>query len=104
MVARVKKNDSVFVLSGKDKGKKGTVLAISPKDGKVLVKDVAVVTRHVKARKQGDVAGIRKEERFIDVTRVMPMCTSCNKPCRVGSKTLEDGKRVRVCVRCKEQF
>lgn len=104
MVARVKKNDSVFVLSGKDKGKKSTVLAISPKDGKVLVKDVAVVTRHVKARKQGDVAGIRKEERFIDVTCVMPMCTSCNKPCRVGSKTLENGKRVRVCVRCKEQF
>ncbi len=104
MVARVKKNDSVFVLSGKDKGKKGTVLAISPKDGKVLVKDVAVVTRHVKVRKQGDVAGIRKEERFIDVTCVMPMCTSCNKPCRVGSKTLENGKRVRVCVRCKEQF
>lgn len=104
MVARVKKNDSVFVLSGKDKGKKGAVIAISPKDGKVMVKDVAVVTRHVKARKQGDVAGIRKEERFIDVTRVMPVCTSCNKPCRVGSKVLEDGKKVRVCVRCKEQF
>lgn len=104
MVARIKKNDSVVVLSGKDKGKKGSVLAISPKTGKVLVKDVAVATRHVKAKKQGDVAGIRKEESFIDITRVMPVCTSCNKPCRVGSKALEDGKRVRVCVRCKEIF
>lgn len=104
MVARIKKNDSVIVLSGKDKGKKGAVIAILPQKGKVLVKDVAVVTRHAKARKQGDVAGIRKEESFINITRVMPVCTSCNKPCRVGSKTLENGKRVRVCVRCKEQF
>ncbi len=104
MVARVKKNDSVVVLSGKDKGKKGAVIAILPKEGKVLVKDVAVATRHAKARKQGDIAGIRKEERFIDLCRVMPVCRSCNKPCRVGSKTLEDGKKVRVCVRCKEQF
>lgn len=104
MVARIRKNDSVVVLSGKDKGKKSSVLAISPKIGKVLVKDVAVVTRHAKARKQGDVAGIRKEESFIDITKVMPVCSSCNKPCRVGSKTLEDGKRVRVCVQCKEIF
>jgi len=104
MVARVRKNDSVVVLSGKDKGKKGSVLAIAPKIGKVLVSDVAIITRHAKAKKQGDVSGIRKEESYIDITRVMPVCTSCNKPCRVGSKALEDGKRVRVCVRCKEIF
>ncbi len=73
MKSRIKKGDSVYVLIGKDRGKKGTVIAILPKKGKVMVKDVAVVTRHVKAKKQGDTAGIRKEERFIDISNVMPV-------------------------------
>ena len=66
MVARIKKNDTVVVLSGKDKGKTGSVIEILPKKGKVMVKGVAVVTRHVKARKQGEVPGIKKEETYID--------------------------------------
>ncbi len=73
MKSRIKKGDSVYVLTGKDRGKKGSVIAILPKKGKVMVKDVAVVTRHVKAKKQGDTPGIRKEERFIDISNVMPV-------------------------------
>ncbi len=73
MNARIKKGDMVYVLTGKDKGKKGAVIAILPKKGKVMVKDVAVVTRHVKARKQGETPGIKKEERFIDISNVMPV-------------------------------
>ena len=61
MVARIKKNDTVVVLSGKDKDKNGTVIEVLPKKGKVLVKGIALKTRHVKARKQGDVPGIKKE-------------------------------------------
>lgn len=104
MVARIKKNDTVVVLTGKDKGKTGSVIEILPKKGKVVVKGVAVITRHVKARKQGDVPGIKKEESYIDEAKVMPVCTACQKPCRVNSKLLENNKRARVCGRCKEIF
>ncbi len=68
MVARIKKNDTVVVLSGKYKDKKSTVVEVLPKKGKVLVKDIAMVTRHVKARKQGETPGIRKEEQHINAS------------------------------------
>lgn len=104
MVARIKKNDTVCVISGKDKGKTGQIIAILPKKGKVVVKGVAVVTKHVKARHQGQVAGIKKEEAFIALTKVMPICSACNKPCRTGTTVLEDGQKSRNCSRCKEIF
>ncbi len=104
MVARVKKNDTVLVLSGKDKGKQGSVIAILPKKGKVMVKGVSVVTRHVKAKRAGQVAGIRKEESFIGISIIMPICSACKKPSRVNSKVLENGKKARTCNRCKEIF
>ena len=72
MKSCIKKGDSVFVLTGKDRGKKGVVIAILPKKGKVMVKDVAVVTRHVKAKKQGETSGIKREEQYIDISNVTP--------------------------------
>ncbi len=99
---RIKKKDTVVVISGKDKGKKGSVIAILPKKGKILVAGVALATRHAKARKQGEVSAIKKEEAYIGLCKVMPICPSCNKPCRVGVKVLSDGKNVRVCGKCKE--
>jgi len=104
MKTRIKKNDTVVVLSGRDKGKQGVVIALKQKKGKVLVKGVAVVTRHAKARRTGEVAGIKKEESFILLSKIMPVCGSCKKPCRVNAKKLESGKNVRVCNRCKEIF
>lgn len=104
MIARIKKNDIVQVLSGKNKGKQGTVIAILPKKGKVMVKDVAVATHHVKPRRAGEPGGIRKEERFIGVSCVMPVCSACKKPSRVNAKQLDTGKSVRECNRCKEIF
>lgn len=101
---RVKKNDNVKVLMGKDKGKESKVIVVSPKDGKVLVKGVAMVSRHAKARRQGEVAGIKKEESYIAISNVMPICTACKLPARVNVKVLEDGKRARACNRCKEIF
>jgi large subunit ribosomal protein L24 len=103
MISRVKKNDTVVVLSGKDKGKQGSVIEILPKKGKVVVKDIAIVTRHVKARKQGDVPGIKKEEGYINISKVMPICSACKNPCRANAK-LVDNRQVRVCNRCKEIF
>lgn len=104
MIARIKKNDTVEVLAGRDRGKRGTVLEVEPKKGKVLVKDVAMVTRHLKARKQGETGGIKKMEAFIDLSKVMPVCKACGKPCRVNAKLLDDGAKVRMCNRCKEVF
>ncbi len=99
---RIKKNDKVRVVSGKDKGKEGEVIAVLPKKEKIKVKGVAIVTRHKKACNQGEVSSIRKEEAFIYACKVMPICSSCKRACRVGSKALENGAQTRMCVRCKE--
>ncbi len=103
MLARVKKNDTVILLSGKDKGRQGLVLAVYPQEDQVLVKDVAVVTRHAKPTRSGQKGSIVKEERPVPLAKVMPVCSSCKKPCRVQTKMSEAGK-IRICNRCKEAF
>ncbi len=100
----VKKNDKVKILTGRDKGKEGVVLSVLPKDNKVLVQGVAVVTRHTKARRQGETSGIKKEETAIAFSNVMPICTACNTPSRTNVKILENNKKARMCNRCKEIF
>ncbi len=101
----VKAKDQVVVISGKDKGVKGKVVTAAPKTGKVVVEGVAMVTKHQKARQQGQQGGIMKKEAFIDASNVMVICPKCGKPTRVGHKIVEvtgkDGKvskkNVRVC-------
>jgi len=97
----IKKNDKVKVIAGKDKGKEGTVVQVLPETEKVLVKGIGIMTRHAKAKRQGDVAGIRKEEALINTSNVMPICTACKLPTRINVKVL-DNKRARLCNRCKE--
>ncbi len=82
MVARIKKNDTVVVLSGRDKGKKGVVIKVNPKKGKILVEGVALATKHVKPRRSGEQGGIKKEESFITLSNVMPVCAACKKASR----------------------
>ena len=101
VISRIKKNDTVKILSGKDKGKKGLVLAVFPEKNQGLVQGVAVVTKHVKARKQGQQSEIKKIESVISLARAMLICTSCHVPSRVNTKVTEDGSRVRMCNRCK---
>ncbi len=104
----VKAKDTVVVLSGKDKGKKGKVIASMPADNKVVVEGVAVVTKHQKSRAQGQPGGLIKKEAAIDASNVMVVCPKCNKPTRVAHKIVEvtakDGtvskKNVRVCKHC----
>ena len=96
----IRKDDTVIVLSGKDKGKKGKVLTVMPKDGKVIVEKVNVVSRHQKPRKQGEEGGIIKREAPIYACKVMLVCPKCDKPTRPAHKTLADGKKVRVCKKC----
>ena len=95
----IKKNDTVIVLSGKDKGKKGKVLAAMPKENKVVVEGVNVATCHTKPRKQGETGGIVKKETPIRACKVALYCDKCGKGVRVGFK-VEDGKKTRICRKC----
>lgn len=95
----VKTGDTVYVVSGKDKGKTGKVLAVAPKEGKVIVEGINIVTKHVKPRKQGEAGGIIKAEGAMYASKVMLYCTKCNKPTRVGHKGTGD-KKERVCKHC----
>jgi len=104
VINRIKKNDLVAVISGKDRGKQGQVLSIDKEKGRVIVKGVSIVTRHVKARRQGEKSGIVKDEGYMSLSNVMPVCPSCKKPCRVRVTLINEGKRVRTCHRCAEAF
>jgi len=95
----IKKNDTVIVLSGKDKGKKGKVLVAMPKDNKVVVEGVNVATCHTKPRKQGEAGGIVKRETPIRACKVAVYCPKCDKGVRVGFK-VEDGNKTRICRKC----
>jgi len=96
----IKKGDTVIVLSGKDKGKQGKVLTVMPADRKVIVEGVNVVSRHTKARKQGEESGILKKEAPLYACKVQKVCPKCNKPTRPAHKMLADGKKVCVCKKC----
>ena len=95
----IKKNDTVIVLSGKDKGVKGKVLVAMPSENKVIVEKVNVATYHTKPRRQGEQGGIVKKETPIRTCKVALFCDKCSKGVRVGYKMV-DGKKVRVCRKC----
>lgn len=95
----VKRDDTVIVISGDDKGKKGKVLEVSPEEGKVIVKDVNIVTKHAKPRRQGEQGGIVKVEGAMYADKVQLFCEKCGKGVRAKHKIV-DGKKVRVCAKC----
>ena len=95
----IRKDDTVIVLSGKDKGKKGKVLSVNPKDGKLVAEGINVASRHRKPRKQGEEGGILKIETPIYACKVQVVCPKCGKATRVAHK-IEGGKKVRVCKKC----
>ena len=99
MSMNVKKNDTVVVLSGKDKGKQGKVLSVDPKAGKVVVEKINMVSRHQKPRKQGEEGGIIQKEAPLYACKVMTVCPKCNKATRVAHK-VEGDKKIRVCKHC----
>ncbi len=98
----VKTGDIVCVLSGKDKKKRGKVLAVSPKEGKIMVEGVNIVSKHVKPRRAGEEGGIVKTEGAIYSCKVQIVCEKCDKPTRIGHKIGDDGKKCRICKRCGE--
>ena len=103
----VKKGDTVVVISGKDKGKKGKIMVAQPDDERVVVQNAAMVTRHVKPRKQGQPGGRIEQESPIHASNVMLVCPKCDKPTRIAHKLKEveisgekKQKSVRVCKNC----
>ena len=99
----IKKDDTVIVVSGDDKGKKGKVVEVSPKEGKVIVEGVNIVSKHVKPRKQGETGGIVKVEGAMYASKVQLYCSKCGKGVRV--KTTEvNGKKTRVCTKCGSEL
>lgn len=95
----IKKDDTVVVIAGKDKGKTGKVLSVSPSTHKVLVDGVNIVFKHKKARSQQEQSSIIKKSAPIDASNVMVVCPICGKATRVAHSVIE-GKKVRVCKKC----
>jgi large subunit ribosomal protein L24 len=98
----VKKDDKVFVLTGKDAGKSGKVLDVVPEKGRVIVEGVNMSTKHKKPRGRNQQGGIVHQESPISSSNVMLVCSKCKRPAKVGRKILENGEKVRVCKACGE--
>lgn len=96
----VKTGDSVVILSGKSAGSTGKVLAVSPKEGKVIVEGCNIATKSVKPRRQGETGGIVKAEAAMYACKVQLLCPKCGKGTRVAHKLDEEGNKVRVCKHC----
>ena len=99
---KIRKNDTVLVIAGKDKGKKGKVRFAYPKKERILVEGINFIKKHSKARGQMKQAGIIDLEAPVNVSNVMLFCDKCNRPVRIGHRFLEDGRKVRICRSCRE--
>jgi large subunit ribosomal protein L24 len=102
-LARVRKDDTVMIIAGRERGKTGKVLRLLPKTERVVVERINLVKRHTKPRgnQQG---GIIEKEAPLHISNVQPVCGRCDKPTRIGTRRLENGDGVRVCRRCGEQM
>ncbi len=103
-LARIRRDDTVMVIAGRERGKTGKVLRVLPAKGRVLIERLNMVKRSSKSRGPQGAQGIVEKEAAIDLSNVMPMCDKCNRPVRVGKRRLEDGHSVRVCRRCGDQM
>ena len=99
---KIRKNDTVLVITGKDRGKKGKVRKALPKEDKVLVEGLNMIKRHSRTKGQAKQAGIIQLEAPLHVSKVMLICGKCAKPARIGIRFLEDGKKARFCRACSE--
>ena len=98
----IRKNDTVLVIAGKDRGKKGKVRKALPREDKLVVEGVNMIKRHSKASGAARQAGIIELEAPLNASNVMLVCNKCNKPARVGFSFLSDGRKARICRSCHE--
>ena len=101
-VQRLRKNDTVIVIGGRERGKTGTVLRVLPDEHRVVIERLNLVKRHMKPRGVQQQGGIMEKEASIHASNVQPLCGKCNKPARIGRRRRQDGRTVRVCRRCDQ--
>jgi len=101
---KLKKNDNVQVISGKDRGKQGQVREVMPKDGRAVITGINMIKRHQKSRSQTEPAGIIEREAAIQIANLMVVCTNCGQPARIGIHFRPDGRKSRYCKKCNEDF
>ena len=99
---QIRKNDSVMVIAGKERGKTGKVLRVLTDKDAVIIERLNMVKRHTKPRCPQQSGGIVEKEAAIHASNIMIMCDKCNAPARVGRKVLADGKKIRICRNCNE--
>jgi large subunit ribosomal protein L24 len=98
----IRKNDNVLVITGRDRGKRGRVLQVLPEKGRLVVEGVNFIKRHTRANPQKNVkGGIIEREAPLNASNVQLVCPECSSPTRIGRRLLDDGRRVRYCVKCK---
>jgi|TARA_Y100000031_G_C8189279_1_gene370569 large subunit ribosomal protein L24 len=99
---KLKKDDLVKVISGKERGKKGKILAVFPKENRLIVEKLNMIKKHAKADQKTGKGGIVEKEAKIYCSNIMVICVKCDRAVRVGKKKLDDGKNVRICKKCGE--
>ncbi|MBC8417596.1 MAG: 50S ribosomal protein L24 [Proteobacteria bacterium] len=99
---KIKKNDKVIVLVGREVGKIGTVLKVDTEKARVIVEKVNIIKRHSKASPKTGQGGIVEKEAPLNISNVMIVCDKCAEPTKIGKRLLEDGSRVRICKKCGE--
>ena len=98
----IKKDDTVIMIAGDEKGKSGRVLSILPSTDRVLIESLNMIKRHMKPGKKYSQGGIIEKEAPVHLAKVMLVCPKCSKPTRIGNKILENGKKIRSCKKCGE--
>lgn len=101
-MAKIKKNDTVKILIGKDRGKTGKVLAVLPRRGRALVQGLNLVKKHARRTREDQQGGIIQKESPVHISNLMVVCQKCGKPTPIGFSALSDGTKVRICKKCKE--
>jgi len=99
---KLRKDDRVFIISGKDKGKNGKVLSINTADGRILVEGINFIKKNMRRTQENQQGGIIQKESPLSISNVMLLCKHCNRPARVGFKKLQDNSKVRFCKKCNE--
>jgi large subunit ribosomal protein L24 len=99
---KIRKNDTVYVLTGKDRGKTGRVFRVYPKENRALVEGINYIKKHVRKSQANPQGGIVQKESAIQVSNLALLCKTCNKPAHIGISKVADGTKTRFCKRCKE--
>ena len=100
--AHVRRGDTVLVISGKERGKRGKVLVVLPGKGRVIVEKVNMIKRHQRPTQKLRQGGIIEREGTLNLANVMVVCSKCDRPTRTGIQMLAEGKKARICKRCRE--